>query len=90
MNYVGSQSYGGSPYGNSNFTITISVSDHSGNTSIVTAPIVINRIDGIAPTIGALQARSGSLNNITVSQSSNTYTHQIKVSASDSQSGIYQ
>ena len=85
---LGSQSYGGSPYGNSDFTLTLSVSDHRGNTSIATAPIVINRIDGIAPTIGALQARSGSLNSITVSQSSSSYTHQIKVAASDSQSGI--
>lgn len=85
---LGSQAYGGSPYGNSDFTLTLSVSDHRGNTTIATAPIVINRIDGIAPTIGALQARSGSLNSITVSQSSTTYTHQIKVAASDSQSGI--
>ena len=79
-----------SQYGNSNFTLTLSVSDMGGNTRIVSAPIVINRIDDISPTIGALQARSesGLLDSITVSQSSSVYTHQIKVAASDSQSGI--
>lgn len=77
-----------SQYGNNELTLTLSVSDNNGQTSIVATTIVINRVDVVGPTIGALQAITGELNSINLSESSVIFTHQIKVSVSDNQSGI--
>ena len=85
---LGNVGSGGVSYGNSTLQAYVSVKDNNNNSSFHASNFTIYRQDLTDPIIGPLIARSGSLNSITLSNSSQTYSHQIKVAARDNQSGL--
>jgi hypothetical protein len=85
---LGNISSGGIPFGNSTLRATLTVGDNNSNSTTTSSDFIIKRVDSSSPNVGNLIARSGSLTNISVSHSSTTYTHKVKVAASDSGSGL--
>uniref|UniRef100_A0A6C0LJW8 Cadherin domain-containing protein n=1 Tax=viral metagenome TaxID=1070528 RepID=A0A6C0LJW8_9ZZZZ len=85
---LGNISSGGIPFGNSTLRATLTVGDNNSNSTTASVDFIIKREDEVSPSVGNLIARSGSLTSVSVSHSSTTYTHKVKVAASDSGSGL--